>query len=71
METLNDYHEANTINTTRENINKLRNLFQEADLVKFAKSKPLATEIQEDRKDAEEVVHNLKPKPVSKDEELE
>ena len=71
METLNDYHEANTINTTRENINKLKKLFQEADLVKFAKSKPLATEIQEDRKDAEEVVHNLKPKPVSKDEELE
>jgi hypothetical protein len=71
IETLNDFHDANTINTTKENIKKLRDLFQEADLVKFAKSKPLATEIQEDRKDAEEVVHNLKPKPIVKDEELE
>lgn len=71
METLNDFYEANTINTTKENIKKLKDLFQEADLVKFAKSKPLASEIEEDRKDAELVVHNLKPKPVIKDEELE
>lgn len=71
IETLNDFHDADTINTTKENIRKLKELFQEADLVKFAKSKPLALEIEEDRKDAEEVVHNLKPKPISKDEELE
>jgi len=71
IETLNDFYEANTINTTKENIKKLKDLFQEADLVKFAKSKPLAGEIEEDRKDAEEVVHNLKPKPIPKDEELE
>ena len=71
IETLNDFYEANTINTTKENIKKLKELFKEADLVKFAKSKPLALEIEEDRKDAEEVVHNLKPKPISKDEELE
>jgi hypothetical protein len=71
IETLSDFHDANTINTTKENIKKLRDLFKEADLVKFAKSKPLATEIQENRKDAEEVVHNLKPKSVIKDEELE
>ena len=71
IETLNDFYEANTINTTKENIKKLKDLFQEADLVKFAKSKPLAGEIEEDRKDAEEVEHNLKPKPIPKDEELE
>lgn len=71
IETLNDFHNADTINTTKENIKKLKELFQEADLVKFAKSKPLALEIEEDRKDAEEVVHNLKPKPISIDEELE
>ena len=71
IETLNDFHDANTINTTKANIKKLKELFKEADLVKFAKSKPLALEIEEDRKDAEEVVHNLKPKPISKDEELE
>ncbi len=71
IETLNDFYEANTINTTKENIKKLKDLFEEADLVKFAKSKPLASEIEEDRKDAEQVVHNLKPKPVIEDEELE
>jgi hypothetical protein len=71
IETLRDFHDADTINTTKETIKKLKELFQEADLVKFAKSKPLALEIEEDRKDAEQVVHNLKPKPISKDEELE
>lgn len=71
IETLKDFHDADTINTTKETINKLKELFQEADLVKFAKSKPLALEIEEDRKDAEQVVHNLKPKPVNKDDELE
>ncbi|APZ45875.1 hypothetical protein BW723_06005 [Polaribacter reichenbachii] len=71
IEVLNDFLEADTINTTKENIKKLKELFKEADLVKFAKSKPMALEIEEDRKDAEEVVHNLKPKPISKDEELE
>lgn len=71
IETLNDFHDADTINTTKETIKKLKALLQEADLVKFAKSKPLAPEIEEDRKDAEEVVHNLKPKPISKDEKLE
>ncbi|MBU3011588.1 BatD family protein [Polaribacter vadi] len=71
IEVLNDFHDADTINTTKENIKKLKELFKEADLVKFAKSKPMALEIEEDRKDAEEVVHNLKPKPISKDEELE
>ena len=71
IETLKDFHATETIDTTKETIKKLKELFQEADLVKFAKSKPLALEIEEDRKDAEQVVHNLKPKPISKNEELE
>lgn len=69
--TLKDFHDANTINTSKETIVKLKELFQEADLVKFAKSKPMALEIEEDRKDAEAIVSNLKPKPVKKDDELE
>lgn len=68
---LNDFNEADTINTTKENIQKLKELFREADLVKFAKSKPLAPEIEEDRKDAEIIIHNLKLKEVAKDDELE
>jgi hypothetical protein len=71
IETLKDFNEAETINTSKETIKKLKELLQEADLVKFAKSKPLAMEIEEDRKDAEYIVSNLKPKPIIKDDELE
>ncbi|MGK0412052.1 MAG: hypothetical protein ACJA1B_000241 [Polaribacter sp.] len=71
IDMLKDFHDSEAINTNKETINKLKDLLREADLVKFAKSKPLAPEIEEDRKDAEEVVHNLKPKPVIKNDELE
>ena len=72
IETLTDFNNAETILTTKETIKKLKDLLQEADLVKFAKSKPLALEIEEDRKDVELVIHNLKPKPIIKeDDELE
>jgi hypothetical protein len=71
IDMLKGFHDADTINTNKATINKLKDLLREADLVKFAKSKPLAPEIEEDRKDAEDVVHNLKPKPVIKNDELE
>lgn len=71
IETLTDFNEAATIDTSKETIQKLKELLKEADLVKFAKSKPLALEIEEDRKDAEEVIHNLKPKLSTEDDELE
>ena len=68
---LKDFNEAQTINTSKETIKKLKELLQEADLVKFAKSKPLSLEIEEDRKDAQDIISNLKPKPIKKDDELE
>lgn len=71
MQTLQDFNDAETIHTNKEILAKLQGLFKEADLVKFAKSKPLAPEIEEDRKDAEQVINNLKPKPVVTDDELE
>jgi hypothetical protein len=71
LEMLENFHNADSLDTDKETIKKLRNLLREADLVKFAKSKPLAPEIEEDRKDAEHVVHNLKPKPAIKNDELE
>lgn len=71
LETLYDFNKAETINTTKETIQKLKELLREADLVKFAKSKPLAPEIEEDRKDAEEIIHNLKPKQKTTEDELE
>lgn len=68
---LKDFNDADTIKTSKETILKLKELLQEADLVKFAKSKPLAIEIEEDRKDALDIISNLKPKPIKKDDELE
>ena len=64
IETMRDFNEAKTIETSRENIRKLKELLREADLVKFAKSKPLSHEIEEDRRDAEDVLNELKPKPI-------
>lgn len=71
VEALKDFNDAETIITSEETIKKLKELLQEADLVKFAKSKPLAIEIERDREDAEDIVGNLKPKPIIKNDELE
>ena len=72
---INDFKKSDTIETSKETIAKLKDLLREADLVKFAKSKPLALEIEEDRKDAEDIISNLKPKPIVEekveDDELE
>ena len=72
IDTLNDFHEIASISTTKETIKKLRDLLREADLVKFAKTTPMSEEIETNRKDAEEVVNELKPKPIKEeDDELE
>lgn len=71
IETLNDFNNSETIDTTKENILKLRRLFNEADLVKFAKSKPLAPEIEENRREAEDIIKNLNKKEIKKEDELE
>lgn len=71
VDTLTDFHQVKSIQTEKETILKLKNLLQEADLVKFAKSKPMAEEIEEDRKDAESIINNLKPKPVIIEEDAE
>jgi hypothetical protein len=72
IDTLNDFHEIESISTTKETIKKLRDLLREADLVKFAKTTPMSEEIEMNRKDAEEVVNELKPKPIKEeDDELE
>jgi hypothetical protein len=71
---LSEFNKAKTIDTSKETIKKLNALLQEADLVKFAKSTPLSHEIEEDRKDAEEILYTLKPTPIieeTKDDELE
>jgi hypothetical protein len=64
LDMLKDFKDSETIQTSKETLKKLKELLREADLVKFAKSKPLANEIEEDRKDAEEIISNLTPKPI-------
>ena len=72
IETLQDFNDAKTIDASRDSIRKLKALLREADLVKFAKSKPLSHEIEEDRKDAEVVLNELKPKiEEPKEDELD
>ena len=73
LDMLKDFKDAERIQTSKETLKKLKELLREADLVKFAKSKPLANEIEEDRKDAEEIISNLTPKPIigKDDDELE
>nr|WP_240561383.1 hypothetical protein [Tenacibaculum aquimarinum] len=71
IDTLVDFNNIKSIETSKETIKTLKGLLQEADLVKFAKSKPMALEIEEDRKDAENIIANLKPKPIITEDELE
>ncbi|TYP99554.1 hypothetical protein C7447_101154 [Tenacibaculum adriaticum] len=60
IETLSDFNDTKSINTNKETIKKLELLLQQADLVKFAKSKPMAHEIESDRNIAENIINNLK-----------
>ena len=72
LEMIRNFKNSDTIDTSKETIAKLKDLLREADLVKFAKSKPLAIEIEDDRKDAEFIIGNLKPKLIiEKEDELE
>ena len=72
LEMIKGFKSADTIETSKETIDRLKDLLREADLVKFAKSKPLALEIEDDRRDAEFIIGNLKPKQIiEKEDELE
>jgi len=68
IDTLTDFNDSESISTTKETIKKLRDLLREADLVKFAKSKPLSEQIETNRKEAEEVVTELKPETIETSE---
>ena len=66
---LDNFKQATTIEIENETIKKLNALLNEADLVKFAKSKPLSHEIEQDRRDAEDILNSLKPKPLIEETE--
>ncbi|MCG8235973.1 hypothetical protein [Tenacibaculum finnmarkense] len=68
---LNDFNNIKSIETDKETIYKLKKLLQESDLVKFAKSKPMDYQIEQDRKDAKNIIDNLKPKKETIEDEVE
>lgn len=61
IQTLSDFKDSDSILTEKDTINNLNQLLQQADLVKFAKSKPLAHEIEGDRNIARTIIDQLKP----------
>ena len=61
LETIIDFNSSSNLNIPQETVNKLKKLLQEADLVKFAKSKPLQNEIVLHREDAEGIIDTLHP----------
>ena len=49
---------------SKETLDSISSLLKNADLVKFAKSKPLSHEIEDDRKSAELVINKIQPKVI-------
>ena len=64
LETITDFNSSSKLNIPGETMLKLKELLKEADLVKFAKSKPLQNEIALHRVDAEGIIDTLHPKKV-------
>ena len=71
METIRDFTRVKTLNLPKETVQNLTKLLKEADLVKFAKYKPLSDEIKGHRIDTENIIKELKPKPREEDEVVE
>ncbi len=72
LETITDFNSSSNLNIPKNTLVKLQKLLKEADLVKFAKSKPLQNEIAIHREDAEgiiDILHpvNVEPKEVDDD----
>jgi hypothetical protein len=71
LETITDFNDSSNLNIPQETIIKLKKLLREADLVKFAKSKPMIEETEIHRNSAENIIDNLHPKIVEKNSEKE
>ncbi|PHS52837.1 MAG: hypothetical protein COB01_06525 [Lutibacter sp.] len=58
IETINDFNESSNLGISKETIQQLNEVLQSADLVKFAKSKPIVDEIKNDRIIVEDILKN-------------
>lgn len=55
-------NDSKKLGLPKETINNISKLLRNADMVKFAKSKPMSNEIEFDRKTAEQIINNIQPK---------
>ena len=58
IETINDFNESSKLGISKETIQQLKQVLQSADLVKFAKSKPIIEDIKNDRNIVEVILKN-------------
>ena len=58
IETITDFNESSKLGISKETIQQLKEVLQSADLVKFAKSKPIIEEIKSDRAAVEDILKN-------------
>lgn len=61
VKSIKKFNNIQKLDISKKTILKLKDLLQEADLVKFAKSKPFANEIEMHRKYADVILEGLKP----------
>ncbi len=69
IETVSDFNTSSALDIPEETISKLNRLLKDADLVKFAKFKPLINEIELHRQDARVVIDRMKPKMIEEEDE--
>jgi len=70
IETINDFNSSSNLGISKETIQQLKEVLKSADLVKFAKSKPIVEEIKGHRNVSERILQSLKPvKEPLKEEE--
>jgi hypothetical protein len=68
ISTINDFNESSKLGISKETIQQLKEVLQSADMVKFAKSKPIVEEIKAHRNLSERILQNLKPVKETKNE---
>ncbi len=71
VETIIDFNESSNLGIPKETIQQLKEVLQGADLVKFAKSKPMIEEIRSDRNVVEEILKNTQVAVHEKEGEQE
>lgn len=71
METITDINKSSNLQISKETLQQLKSILQSADLVKFAKSKPLISDAEKDRVVTEQILQNIEPKKVEENESVE